>query len=151
MQVLQQWLFGIVQVHNKSMNTPSMIISPSIILLQPHVGRFHASDLPQILIFCRLVRQCLTNKWGCCIMQVLQQWLFGIVWVYNKLINTLSMIISPPTILLQPLVGRFHASDQAKIRIFYTDTDGQAMFGHQVGVWHHVGAAIVVVWHCMGV
>jgi len=28
--------------------------------------------------------------------------------------------------------------------------DGQAMFGHQVGVWHHVGAAIVVVWHCMG-
>ena len=29
--------------------------------------------------------------------------------------------------------------------------DGQAMFGHQVGVWHHVGAAIVVVWHCMGV
>ena len=29
--------------------------------------------------------------------------------------------------------------------------DGQAMFGHQVGVWHHVGARIVVVWHCMGV
>ena len=29
--------------------------------------------------------------------------------------------------------------------------DGQAMFGHQVGVCHHVGAAIVVVWHCMGV
>ena len=25
------------------------------------------------------------------------------------------------------------------------------MFGHQVGVCHHVGAAIVVVWHCMGV
>jgi len=34
------------------------------------------------------------------------------------LINTPSMIISPSTILLQPLVGRFHASDQAKIRIF---------------------------------
>ena len=28
------------------------------------------------------------------------------------------MIVSPSTILLQPLVGRFHASDQAKIRIF---------------------------------
>jgi len=59
------------------------------------------------------------------------------------------MIISPSTILLQPLVGRFHASDQEKIRIF--SADGQAMFGHQAGVCHHVGAAIVVVWHCMGV
>ena len=29
--------------------------------------------------------------------------------------------------------------------------DGQAMLGHQVGVCHHVGAAVVVVWHCMGV
>jgi len=29
--------------------------------------------------------------------------------------------------------------------------DSQAMFGQQVGVWHHVGAAIVVVWHFMGV
>jgi len=29
--------------------------------------------------------------------------------------------------------------------------DNQAMFGHQAGVWHHVGAAIVVVWHCIGV
>ena len=28
-------------------------------------------------------------------------------------------------------------------------SDGQAMFGHQVGVCHHVGATIVVVWHCM--
>ena len=33
----------------------------------------------------------------------------------------------------------------------FSADDGQAMFGHQVGVWHHVGAAIVVVWHCMGV
>ena len=74
--------------------------------------------------------------------------MFGIVWVYNKLINTLSMIVSPSNILLQPLVGRFHASDQAKILI---SADFQAMFGHQVGVCHHVGAAIVVVWHCMGV
>ena len=47
--------------------------------------------------------------------------------------------------LLQPLVGRFHASDP------WFSADGQAMFGHQVGICHHVGAAIVVVWHCMGV
>jgi len=26
------------------MNTPSMIVGPSTILLLPHVGRFHASD-----------------------------------------------------------------------------------------------------------
>jgi len=31
------------------MNTPSMIVSPSIILLQPHVGGFHASDLDFLL------------------------------------------------------------------------------------------------------
>jgi len=37
-------LFGIVYVHNRLMNTPSMIVSPSTILLQPHVGRFLASD-----------------------------------------------------------------------------------------------------------
>jgi len=29
--------------------------------------------------------------------------------------------------------------------------DFQAMLGHQVEVCHHVGAAIVDVWHCMGV
>ena len=32
------------------MNTPSMIVSPSIILLQPHVGGFHASDQEKITI-----------------------------------------------------------------------------------------------------
>jgi len=41
-------------VYNKLMNTPSMIVSPSIILFQPHVGRFHASDWAKILISCRL-------------------------------------------------------------------------------------------------
>jgi len=35
------------------MNISSMIVSPSIILLQPHVGRFHASDQAKISIFCR--------------------------------------------------------------------------------------------------
>ena len=74
--------------------------------------------------------------------------MFGIVWVYNKLMNTPSMIISPSTILLQPHVGRFHASEWEKIQF---PANCQAMFGHQVGVWHYVGAAIVVVWHCMGV
>jgi len=34
---------------------------------------------------------------------------------------------------------------------FRFSAESQAMFGHQVGVWHHVGAAILVVWHCMGV
>lgn len=43
MQVLQQQVFGIGYVYNKVINTPSMISGPSIILLQPHVGRFHAS------------------------------------------------------------------------------------------------------------
>ena len=37
-------MFGIVWVYNKVMNTPSMIVGPSTILLQPHVGGFHASD-----------------------------------------------------------------------------------------------------------
>jgi len=59
--------------------------------------------------------------------------------------DTLSMIVSPSTILLQPLVGRFHAYDPGFCRY------GQAMFGHQVGICHHLGAATVVVWHCMGV
>jgi len=59
------------------------------------------------------------------------------------------MIVSPSNILLQPLAGRFHMPQIRKKSGF--SADGQAMFGHQVGVWHHVGAAIVVVWHCMGV
>jgi len=58
------------------------------------------------------------------------------------------MIVSPSTILLQPHVGGFHASDGKKTLF---SADFQAMFGHQVGVCHHVGAAIVVIWHCMGV
>jgi len=56
--------------------------------------------------------------------------------VYEKLMNTPSMIISPSIILLQPHVGRFLASDLEKILI---SDDGQAMFGHQVGVWHCMG------------
>jgi len=58
--------------------------------------------------------------------------------------NTLSMIVSPSNILLQRLGAGF----MPQIAI---SADDQAMFGHQVGVCHHAGAAIVVVWHCMGV
>ena len=74
--------------------------------------------------------------------------MFGIVWVYNKVMNTPSMIVGPSTILLQPHVGRFHASDQEKISIFCQLSE---KFGHQVGVQQHAGATIVDVWHCMGV
>jgi len=56
--------------------------------------------------------------------------------------------IGPSTILLQPLVGRFHASDQGKIWI---SSQLQDTFGHQVGVWQHAGARIVDDWHWLGV
>jgi len=74
--------------------------------------------------------------------------MFGIVWMYNKVMNTPSMIVGPSTILLQPHVGGFHASDQEKISIFCQLSD---KFGHQVGVYQHAGAIIVDVWHCMDV
>ena len=57
--------------------------------------------------------------------------MFGIVWVYNKVMNTPSMIVEPSIILLQPNVGWFHASDQEKILIF---CHFLGKFGHQVGV-----------------
>ena len=72
--------------------------------------------------------------------------MFGIVWVYNKVMNTPSMIVTPSTILLQPHVDRFHASDQEKILIF-CQLSGK--FGHQVVVYHHVGATILIVPHCI--
>jgi len=37
------------------MNTPSMIVVPSTILLQPHVGGVHASDQEKISVFCQLL------------------------------------------------------------------------------------------------
>ena len=43
----------------------------------------------------------------------------------------------------------FLASEYKEKNLF--SADFQPMFGHQVGVWHHVGATIVDVWHCMGV
>jgi len=57
--------------------------------------------------------------------------MFGIGWMYKKVSNTTSMIVSPSTILLQPHVGGFHASDQEKISI---SSQHPGKFGHQVGV-----------------
>jgi len=71
--------------------------------------------------------------------------------MYIKVSNTPSMIVNPSIILLQPHVGRFHASDLFFCLRSLFSADCQAMFGQQVWVWHHVGAAVVVVWHCMGV
>ena len=62
---------------------------------------------------------------------------FGIVKVNNKAMDTIRMFINIG-LTLTPTCVR-------------VSCHGQAMFGHQVGVWHHVGATIVVVWHCMGV
>jgi len=66
-------MFGIVYMYNKVMNTPSMIAGPSTILLQPHVGGFHASDQPgKNLDFLPTLRASLVIKWGYISMQVLQ-------------------------------------------------------------------------------
>ena len=62
--------------------------------------------------------------------------------------NTPSMIVGPSTIILQPHVGRFQASDQEKSRF---SAYSQPTFGHQAWAQQHAGAAIVHVWHCMGV
>jgi len=58
--------------------------------------------------------------------------MFGIVWVYDKVMNTPSMIVGPSIILLQPHVGEFHASDQDKKISISSQLQGK--FGHQVGV-----------------
>ena len=111
--LLQQCLFGIVQVHNKLMNTFSIFLRPSTILLQPHGGRFLASDFR----FLPTSRQCLAIKWHLRDVGLLQQCLFGIVYVHNKLMNTFSIFLRPSTILLQPHGGRFLASDSDFCRL----------------------------------
>jgi len=60
--------------------------------------------------------------------------------------NTLGIILSPFTTLLQPHVGRFHASD-----LDFRLPTVQGQFWPSSGGMPHVGAAIVVVWHFMGV
>jgi len=57
--------------------------------------------------------------------------MIGIVWVHIKVSNTPSIFLAPSTILLQPHVGGFLASDQEKIAI---SSQLQDTFGHQVGV-----------------
>ena len=75
--------------------------------------------------------------------------MFGIVWVYNKVTKTHSMIVSPSTILLQPHVGGFHASEyEEKISISDNFRANSLAIS---GVQQHAGATIVDVWHCMGV
>jgi len=44
--------------------TNSMIVSPSTILLQPHVGGFHSSDQEKISISSQLQETSLAIKWG---------------------------------------------------------------------------------------
>ena len=58
------------------------------------------------------------------------------------------MIVSPSTILLLQGVGVFLPSGGSKFRF---PTDFRTTSGGQVVVCHHVGAAIVVVWHWLGV
>jgi len=97
--LLLQCLNGIVYVFKRVMNTPSMIVGPSIILLQPLVGRFHASDLN----FPPTFWQCLAIKWYLRDEGLLLQCLIGIINVFKRVMNTPSMIVGPSIILLQPL------------------------------------------------
>ena len=96
------------------MNTPSMIVGPSIILLQPHVGRFLASDWAKIEFSADFQatfgHQVVPQR--CRLATIV---LVGIVYMYNKVMNTPSMIVGPSIILLQPHVCWFHASDEGKI------------------------------------
>jgi len=105
--LLLQCLIGIVYVFKRVMNTPSMIVGPSLILLQPLVGRFHVLDLN----FRPTFWQRLAIKWYPRDVGLLLQCLINIVYVFKRVMNTPSMIVGPSIILLQPLVGRFHASD----------------------------------------
>jgi len=56
------------------------------------------------------------------------------------------MIVSPSNILLQPHVGRFHASDFD----FFAHSQ-QVTFGHQLAPQRCRLATVAVVWHCIGV
>ena len=76
--LLLQCLIGIAYVFKRVMNTPSMIVGPSIILLQPHVGRFLASDPDFLPTF----RQCLAIKWYLRDEGLLLQCLIGIAYVF---------------------------------------------------------------------
>ena len=88
-------MFGIVWMYNKVMNTPSMIVGPSTILLQPHVGGFHASDLD----FLPTLRQVWPSRGGISACRCYNSRCLALLWMYNKVMNTPSMIVGPSTIL----------------------------------------------------
>jgi len=102
--LLLECLIGIVYVLNRLMNTPSMIVGPSVTLLRPHVGRFHASDFD----FDPTFRQRLAIKWYLRDEGLLLECLIGIVYVFKRVMNTPSMIVGPSVTLLRPHVGRLH-------------------------------------------
>ena len=123
------------------MNTPRMIVRPSIILLQPHVGRFHAcsdSDFQPTFWQFLVIKRCLRD------VGLLLECLIKKFYVYKRIINTCSTYRS--------LYHTFTAiCRQISCLRSQFPADFQKIFGHQVGVWQHVGATIVVVWHYIGV
>ena len=88
------------------MNTPIMIVSPSIILLQPHVGRFNASDHEIHSILCKL-----SDKFG---HQVAPQrcrltaycWL-GMLYMHWRVVNTCSTCTGQSISLLNHMLTGF--------------------------------------------
>ena len=64
------------------------------------------------------------------------------------MMNTHSKFVGPSIIVLQPHVGRFHASDREKSRF---SAPILRHIGIQVGVQQHAGATIVDGWHCLDV
>jgi len=138
--LLLQCLIGIVYVFKRVMNTPSMIVGPSIILLRPHVGRFHASDFLISANFqamfghqvvpqrCRLATAVL--DWHCICIQKNDD---HSQHDCRVLCHTFTATI----------VGRFHASD------FSISANFQTMFGHQVVPQRCRLATRVLDWHCI--
>jgi len=138
--LLLQCLIGIVYVFKRMMITPSMIVGSSVIPLQPLLL---AGFMPQIFRFQLTFRQCLAIKWYLRDVGLLLECLIGIVYVFKRIFITPSMIVGHSVILLQPLVGRFHASD------FFISANFQAMFGHQVVPQRCRLATRVLDWHCI--
>jgi len=120
-------MFGIGWMYKKVSNTTSMIVSPSTILLQPHVGGFHASDQEKISISSQHPGQVWPSSGGIAACRLLNSKSLALVRCMRRSVR----IVSPSTILLQPHVDGFHSSDQEKILI---SSQLQDKFGHQVGV-----------------
>ena len=98
-------MFGIVWMYNKAMNTPSMIVGPSIILLQPHVGWFHAGRfLASDFWFSRHFSAMFGHQVVLCHLLSVNIAKEGQFMGTYKVMNTLYMFIGPSISLLQPLV-----------------------------------------------